>query len=142
MNKKNTRKIIKANTVLKAEERAETTGFMNLQRNYKANMLTLHHWGAEMMEMRKQIKSGKIEMQWYGMTMPKEILGCEHDIKQHNYFDIVVETERIKNSLIEHYGMTKEQLDVLVSSNSYTKELPIKNNKGEKLCDEPNPIAQ
>jgi len=106
----------------KAAEIAEQREFIQTQREYKKMVLARLYKGAEIIEIRKQLETGDIKMQWYGMPFPKHILTMEHDIIQHQYMELLRNENEMKKRL-ERDGMKEKQIDELVSKNKYMKEV-------------------
>ena len=114
--------IKKANKkVLKAEEDYSFKDFLKRQHQYKETFLARLYKGAEMAEIRKQLKSGNIKMKWCGMIFPKEILGVEHDMVQNSYYNLLLQEKQLKNSLLSD-DMSEEEITALLKTGALKKE--------------------
>lgn len=96
-----------------AEEDYSFKEFLKRQNNYKEVFLSRLYKGAELTEIRKQLESGKITMQWYGQPFPKQILAVEHDMVQSTYYDLMTQEHQLKDSLIAD-GMSEGELKDLL----------------------------
>lgn len=110
----------KAKKVMSANEDSALKEFLKKQKSYKELFLARLYKGAEMKEMREQLQSGDIKMQWYGMTFPKSLLAIEHDIVQNTYYDLLMKEENLKQSLKQD-GLTKQDLIDLLKKNVLKK---------------------
>lgn len=111
----------KINTVKSSAETMELRELLDNQREYKRTFLSRLYTQAEINEIRKQLKSEEITMQWYGQPFPKDILACEHDIKLDTYRDLVIQENKLKKAL-ENKGLNKKKLDKLIQEGVYVKE--------------------
>ena len=111
----------------KKEEQVKTASedyafreFIKMQKEYKELFLARLYKGAEIKEVRKQLDSGIISMQWYGMSFPEEILVIEHDILQNNYYDLLTRENQLRDALVSK-GLCKEDFECLISENKLKK---------------------
>jgi len=112
----------------KAAEIQAERDLLKLQQEYKRALLSRLYKGAELIEMRSQLETNNITMQWYGIPFPIPILALEHDITQQLYDQHLMEENYIKQAL-RSKEFRKEHFDKIAKTGEYLKEAPPK--KGE-----------
>ena len=127
-NKKAKEELKHAKQLMGADEGLKQKEFVEKQKNYKSTFLARLYKGAELKEIRDQLESGKITMQWYGQKYPKHILAIEHDMIQDVYKDLISQEQYLKQALIVD-GLTTEQITELEKNGNLLKEIPSENKK-------------
>lgn len=94
------------------------------QSNFKGTVLSRMYVGAELLEMRKQL-AGTITLQWYGIPFPKEILIYEHDIKLHQYKELLLKENYLKSQLLRE-GLTEADIQAVIEGKYSKTEEAIK----------------
>jgi len=124
-NRKLTKKeIVEHNAkIASAKESSMLNEYLNLQKEYRDNVLARLFTGAQLKEIRKQLDEKNITIQWRGIPCPEDILVMEHDILQTQYFDLQANENNVHAKLKLH-GVTTKQLEALVKTGKLLKTLP------------------
>jgi len=116
-----------------AVEETQMQEFINLQKQYKKTVLARLFDGARLKEVRLMVEDKKPNTLIVdGLQFSKEMLAIEHDIQQANYFDIVVEENRVLDKLKLH-GLTDTDVDNLLKQNKYVTKLKKVGKTGEYI---------
>ena len=103
--------------------------FIEKQKNYRISFKRRILKQEEMKEMARQIRinentnHGKPEMMWYGMPMPMPILKATYNLGIEAYQEIIKSEQDTKKELIDKYGLTEKQLEMILYG-KYVKKIP------------------
>jgi soluble cytochrome b562 len=107
---------------------------LNRQKQFRKTFFMRLYTEQEIDEIKSQLDSGNIKMQWYGQVMPKDILKSELMMKYCIYQDYVAQENYLKQTLIKD-GLTGQEInDVLnFKFNKTEQNVEIANIKLDKL---------
>lgn len=108
------------NPTIEIEEKKE---LFSLQRFYRKIVKKRMYIQEELNEMKVQIDSGLITMQWFGSPMKQSLAEATYNLHIESYVDAVKQEEDTKNELTKKYKLTLDELKGVVTDGQYVKEI-------------------
>lgn len=96
--------------------------FVQRQNEYRESILLRIYKQEEISEMRRQIESGDIQVEWTGMKCPLPILKARFNLEIHKYKEMISRENYMRQSL-KNDGLSDEQMTEIIDG-KLIKEVP------------------